>query len=58
MTETRKKFFTLLESSPKPILADGAMGTVLHTRGVGFDQRRRDGYRLTHPRRGVRPEFR
>ena len=38
MTETRRKFFALLESSPKPILADGAMGTVLHTRGVGFDQ--------------------
>ncbi len=38
MSDLREKFFTLLESSPKPILADGAMGTVLHTRGVGFDQ--------------------
>ena len=38
MSDLREKFLTLLESSPKPILADGAMGTVLHTRGVGFDQ--------------------
>jgi methionine synthase I (cobalamin-dependent)/5,10-methylenetetrahydrofolate reductase len=34
----REKFFTLLETSPLPILADGAMGTLLHARGVGFDQ--------------------
>jgi len=34
----REKFFNLLETSPLPILADGAMGTVLHARGVGFDQ--------------------
>jgi len=34
----RDKFFALLESSPKPVLADGAMGTVLHAHGVGFDQ--------------------
>jgi methionine synthase I (cobalamin-dependent)/5,10-methylenetetrahydrofolate reductase len=27
-----------MENSAKPILADGAMGTLLHTRGVGFDQ--------------------
>jgi homocysteine S-methyltransferase len=38
MLDLREKFFNLLESSPKPLLADGAMGTVLHTRGVGFDQ--------------------
>jgi homocysteine S-methyltransferase len=38
MTDTRKKFFELLEASSKPVLADGAMGTVLHARGVGFDQ--------------------
>ena len=38
MTETREKFFTLLENSSKPLLADGAMGTLLHARGVGFDQ--------------------
>ncbi|HEY3345157.1 MAG TPA: bifunctional homocysteine S-methyltransferase/methylenetetrahydrofolate reductase [Anaerolineaceae bacterium] len=29
------KFLDLL-STPKPILADGAMGTMLHNRGVGF----------------------
>ena len=38
MTDAREKFFSLLEASPKPILADGAMGTLLHARGVGFDQ--------------------
>jgi len=31
------KFLDLL-SSTTPLLADGAMGTVLHGRGVGFDQ--------------------
>jgi homocysteine S-methyltransferase len=31
------KFLNLL-SSPTPILADGAMGTMLHARGIGFDQ--------------------
>jgi methionine synthase / methylenetetrahydrofolate reductase(NADPH) len=41
MTNTqssRDKFFALLDASPKPVLADGAMGTVLHAQGVGFDQ--------------------
>jgi methionine synthase / methylenetetrahydrofolate reductase(NADPH) len=38
MTEPREKFFALLEASPKPILADGAMGTLLHASGVNFDQ--------------------
>ena len=38
MTDAREKFFTLLTTSPAPILADGAMGTLLHARGVGFDQ--------------------
>jgi len=32
------KFLELLDASPKPLLADGAMGTLLHARGVGFDQ--------------------
>lgn len=31
------KFLNLL-SSPTPLLADGAMGTMLHARGIGFDQ--------------------
>jgi homocysteine S-methyltransferase len=30
------KFLSILSSSP--ILADGAMGTMLHARGIGFDQ--------------------
>ncbi len=37
MSDAREKFLTLLEFSPKPILADGAMGTLLHARGVGFE---------------------
>jgi homocysteine S-methyltransferase len=31
-------FLTLLEKSGKPLLSDGAMGTVLNARGVDFDQ--------------------
>jgi methionine synthase I (cobalamin-dependent)/5,10-methylenetetrahydrofolate reductase len=38
MSDLREKFFTLLESTWKPLLADGAMGTILHARGVGFDR--------------------
>jgi homocysteine S-methyltransferase len=48
MSDPRQKFFSLLESSPKPILADGAMGTLLHARGVGFD-RCFDELNLTNP---------
>jgi methionine synthase / methylenetetrahydrofolate reductase(NADPH) len=48
MSETSPIFFTLLESNPKPFLADGAMGTVLHARGVGFDQSF-DELNLTNP---------
>ncbi len=44
----RDKFFALLESSPKPVLVDGAMGTVLHARGVSFD-RCFDELNLTEP---------
>ncbi|MCJ7700852.1 MAG: bifunctional homocysteine S-methyltransferase/methylenetetrahydrofolate reductase, partial [Anaerolineales bacterium] len=36
MTEKGEKFLQALRSSPKPLLADGAMGTLLHARGVGF----------------------
>ena len=32
------KFLSLLQSSPAPLLADGAMGTMLHSLGVPFDQ--------------------
>ncbi len=38
MTEHNPKFLALLGDSAKPILSDGAMGTMLHARGVGFDQ--------------------
>ena len=38
MSDKRKAFFDLLAASQRPILADGAMGTMLHARGVGFDQ--------------------
>ena len=31
-------FLSLLESSTTPLLADGAMGTLLHSRGTPFDQ--------------------
>jgi methionine synthase / methylenetetrahydrofolate reductase(NADPH) len=32
------KFLSVLENSEKPLLGDGAMGTVLNARGVNFDQ--------------------
>lgn len=48
MVDIRERFFTLLDESPKPLLADGAMGTVLHNRGVGFDQSF-DALNLTNP---------
>ncbi len=32
------KFLTLLETSTAPLVADGAMGTLLHSRGAPFDQ--------------------
>jgi methionine synthase I (cobalamin-dependent) len=48
MTKTRSKILALLDTSPKPILADGAMGTILHARGIGFD-RCFDELNLTDP---------
>lgn len=35
MSENR--FLTLLDISPRPVLRDGAMGTLLHGRGVSFE---------------------
>jgi homocysteine S-methyltransferase len=35
---TDGKFWELLENSAIPLLADGAMGTILHSRGVHFDR--------------------
>lgn len=31
-------FLEILASSKLPLIADGAMGTMLHMRGVGFDR--------------------
>ena len=38
LNEPREKFFALLGGSNRPVLADGAMGTALHARGVDLDQ--------------------
>lgn len=35
---TNIKFLQMLENSPVPLLADGAMGTMLHVRGIHFDR--------------------
>jgi len=32
------KFLNWLEESPRPVLGDGAMGTMLHQAGVAIDQ--------------------
>lgn len=42
------RFLALLESSTLPVVADGAMGTMLNARGVGFDQCF-DALNLTNP---------
>ena len=42
------KFLTRLQSSGTPMLSDGAMGTLLNARGVGFDQCF-DALNLTNP---------
>ncbi len=34
----KSKFITWLEESDTPLLSDGAMGTMLNARGVGFDE--------------------
>ena len=44
----RKEFQEILKR-PQPILADGAMGTLLHERGVGFDECF-DQLNLTNPK--------
>jgi len=31
-------FLSLLQTSPTPLLADGAMGTLLHSRGIPFER--------------------
>src|SRR3990170_820405 len=42
------KFFTWLDQSRTPLLGDGAMGTMLNSRGVGFNQCF-DALNLTNP---------
>ncbi len=32
------RFLTRLDNEPKPLISDGAMGTLLHERGVAFDE--------------------
>ncbi len=38
MTTPRQRFLRLLQQTDKPILLDGAMGTLLHAKGIGFEQ--------------------
>jgi homocysteine S-methyltransferase len=38
LQNTQQGFRLLLEQTKKPLLADGAMGTMLHARGAGFHQ--------------------
>ncbi len=38
MTTPRQRFLHLLQKADRPILLDGAMGTLLHAKGIGFDQ--------------------
>jgi len=37
MKANRNKFLQLIGKTKKPILADGAMGTLLYSQGTGFD---------------------
>ena len=37
MNQPPSRFLTLLQESSKPLLSDGAMGTMLNARGVSFD---------------------
>lgn len=45
---TSPQFIQLLQTSSQPLLGDGAMGTMLHARGAGFEQCF-DALNLTHP---------
>jgi homocysteine S-methyltransferase len=36
--DPRSRFFSLLGATKRPILADGAMGTLLHARGINLNQ--------------------
>jgi methionine synthase I (cobalamin-dependent)/5,10-methylenetetrahydrofolate reductase len=52
-------FLSLLQTAPLPLLADGAMGTFLHTRGIPFD-RCFDELNLSNPAivAGIHTEYR
>jgi methionine synthase / methylenetetrahydrofolate reductase(NADPH) len=52
------KFLSFLQTSPTPLLADGAMGTLLHSRGTPFD-RCFDELNLSNPRvvTGIHSEY-
>ncbi len=45
---TSNQFIQLLQENSQPLLGDGAMGTMLHARGAGFEQCF-DALNLTHP---------
>ncbi len=47
MEKPRSKFLALLDESPGPVLADGAMGSMLHMHGVDYGHF--DEVNLTHP---------
>jgi methionine synthase I (cobalamin-dependent) len=53
-----KTFLSLLESSTMPLLDDGAMGTLLHSRGTPFDKCF-DELNLSNPAavRGIHAEY-
>ena len=49
MSEPRSyKFFSMLDESYLPLLSDGAMGTMLNARNIGFEQCF-DALNLSHP---------
>ncbi len=48
MPTPRERLFQLLENADKPILLDGAMGTLLHEHGISFDECF-DALNLTNP---------
>ncbi|RME06212.1 MAG: bifunctional homocysteine S-methyltransferase/methylenetetrahydrofolate reductase [Anaerolineae bacterium] len=48
MSMTRDEFLAFLDEQVRPVLADGAMGTMLHERGIGFDECF-DALNLTNP---------
>ncbi len=58
MAAEQTSFLSFIDSSPLPLLSDGAMATMLHARGIGFHQSF-DELNLTHPDliEGVHEEY-